>query len=144
MILDVPFIEQRESYDCGAAAAAAVLRFWRWPLPSLHGWPNSVDGTDPRILEAVLRGAGLGVQSGEGELCDLAHHTRQGRPVICLVQHNGCGHWVVCKGVARGHVYLMCPASGDRRVKAAEFAGLWCDTCRDGTRYHHWLIAAWR
>ncbi len=146
-LLDVPLVRQVESHDCGTAAAAMVLKFHRRKVPDLAaaGWPSPIDGTDPRVVEAILRNAGLGVVSGELHESMLAFHVRQGRPVACLIQHNGCGHWVVVVDVAyRRPVQLNCPAEGRRKVRLADFLASWVDVCRDGTRYHQWGVVAWK
>ncbi len=145
-LLDVPLVRQVGPFDCGTAAADMVLRYYRQRMPDLTaaGWPSPIDGTDPRVVEAILRNAGLGVVSGEMDWVDLRHHTGLGRPVACLIQHNGCGHWVVVRGAAYGKVHCLCPAEGEIVLSWSQFDRLWVDVCRDGTRYHQWGVVAWK
>jgi ABC-type bacteriocin/lantibiotic exporter with double-glycine peptidase domain len=142
VILDVPVVLQTSGYDCGTAAARAVFRFHGRQLPDLSalGVPSPIDGTDPRVLEAVCRRAGFGVESGESRLDTLRHHVREGRPAQVLVQRDGCGHWAVVCGVARGRVHLMDPSSGPAVLPVAQFEASWRDVCRDGTLYYRWAV----
>lgn len=143
VILDIPVRLQRAQHDCGDAVARAVLRKWRRPMPDLSaaGWPSLVDGTDPRVLEALFRAAGLPVVSGEMTVEDLRHHARQGRPVVCLVSRNGTGHYIVSKGVRYRRVHAMCPADGSVDFGVDDFEQCWRDVCRDGTVMTNWGIA---
>lgn len=142
MILEVPAVRQKKDYDCGTAAARAVFRFHGKSFPDLSelGVPSPIDGTDPRVLEAIIRRAGLGVESGESRVATLRHHTREGRPALVLIQDHGGGHWAVVCGVERGRVHLMDPSVGPRAIPVAEFEAAWLDVCRDGTLYHCWAV----
>ena len=138
-ILSIPDVRQTADHDCGDAACSAVLRF--------HGLTGRrvatlVDGTDPRTLEAVFWRSGLAVQSGRMDVLDLRHHTRRGRPVVCLVTSDaGGGHWVVVAGVARGSVHYHDPTHGTKRERSAKFAERWRDTDRLGHVFAGWGVA---
>jgi len=141
VVLDLPVKLQANGWSCGEAAARIVFEF--------HGArgkkPRSspIDGTDPRAMETSLWLSGLSVQAGSMDLDDLRHHTRKGRPVICLVtEASGEGHWVVCAGVTRGYVWYSCPADGACKERVASFEARWADVDRMGVRYVRWGLAA--
>lgn len=140
-MLALPPVLQRDGHDCGLAAVRCVAAYHGYAVRKPVGWPCQIDGTDPRILEPYLRANGYGVQSGEMEVGDLRHHAKKGRPVLCLVQRGGVGHWVVSAGVGRNRVYYMDPASGQASEPVAGFWGRWRDVCRDGTNFRGWGIA---
>jgi hypothetical protein len=107
---------------------------------------DPLDGLHPSYLEPALRRAGLKTCSGEMDLGDLRHHTRRGRPVVCLVRLGDTGHYVVVGGVARGRVHLHCPARGPLRVPAdgpGGFPAAWDDIDRHGQRFSRWGLACW-
>lgn len=134
---------QKQGHDCGLAAARCVALYYGRTLRAPTGWPCSIDGTDPRILEPYFRGNGFGVQSGEMLIDDLRHHTRMLRPVLSLVQRGGVGHWVVASGVLRGRVHYMDPSLGLTVEPVAAFRERWRDVCRDGSSFRGWGIAVW-
>lgn len=118
-----------------------------------------MDGVGPDTLEAALWHSGLRVQSGTMDLNDLAHHTKKGRPVICLITEDTTGHWVVVqrvktrlvmrKGWAKAkkirYVHLQCPTIGPYWEPARVFVRRWRDrTHRRGTIYKHWGIAVFK
>ena len=139
MILALPDIRQRNNWSCGEAAVRTVFQFHgaagKIPLAS------PIDGTDPRGLEAAFWRAGLSVQSGSMDLDDLRHHTRKGRPVVCLVTHDGVGHYVVVGGVHRGLVYFQDPLRGAVKQQAEPFEVSWKDVDRFGVRYVRWSVS---
>lgn len=147
-MLAVPPTKQSRSFDCGAACAKAVLAYWelRYPRLSAAGWPSPIDGTDPRVIEALLRKSGLMVQSGEMTMTVVRHHLKNLWPVVCLVREDGgAGHYVVVTGVRRGVVWFMDPSDGEiEREPLGEFVGRWRagDVCRTGSTYRQWGIAA--
>lgn len=140
-ILDLPDVRQRADYDCGAAAFACVTRYWEGRGRKIKSHP--INGTPIDQMEPALLSAGYCVQGGNMEVSDLRHHTRAGRPVLCLIQSDGCGHWVVVRGVNRGRVYIADPADGLRSIAAAEWESLWHDTDRRGTVFRRHGLAVW-
>jgi len=104
-----------------------------------------LDGTDPRILETVLRvRCGCRVLAGDMEIDDLREQTKLWRPVIALVTLDGCGHYVVVAGVERGRVYFQDPLSGPVAMKIADFAAHWRDESRFRDRFTRWGLATWK
>jgi ABC-type bacteriocin/lantibiotic exporter with double-glycine peptidase domain len=145
VILDVPRVLQRTDTDCGRACYRAVIRYWRkrGDLPEV----DAFDGVHPLFLEPAFRRSGLRVSSGEMDVDMLRALTRLGRPVVCLVQHGDSGHeghYVVCRGIARGFAYLMDPLSGFVSEKLDTFSYRWHDTDRSGTVYRGHGVCAWK
>lgn len=142
MVIDLPDYRQPTDASCGQTAAKVVYGYFGRRGVRPQGTP--IDGTDPRTLESALRLAGLVVQSGSMDADDLKHHTRKGRPVVCLVtEADGTGHWVVVAGVRRGRVHFHCPLVGPRVEPVAAFAARWHDSDRVAVRYEQWGIACW-
>lgn len=143
----LPDIRQAHTWDCGPTAARIVFRCLRRrmtpdTLSRLNASP--IDGTDPRALEGALRAAGLGVQSGEMTWDDLRHHTAAGRPVVCLVNANGVGHYVVCGGIDCGRARIQDPAAGPVEIGRSAFLSSWRDVDRWGVHYRQFGIASYR
>jgi ABC-type bacteriocin/lantibiotic exporter with double-glycine peptidase domain len=140
-LIDLPDVRQRADHDCGAAVFACVTRYWEGRGRKIKSHP--IHGTPPDQLEPAFRAAGYLVSSGNMTVGDLKHHAGQGRPVVCPVQWDGCGHWVVVRGVARGRVYLMDPANGPTSVTLAEWEACWHDADRRATVYERHGLAVW-
>jgi len=142
MKLILPDLRQTTGYTCGLTCARIIYDFLgvRGKLPAAT--PH--DGTDPMALESAFRVSGLSVQSGTMDLRDLWHHTRQGRPVVCLVTYQGCGHYVVVGGVERNRVHYQCPEIGPSAEYASEFEKKWQDLShRWGHDFKHHGVAVW-
>jgi len=108
----VPFIQQMEAADCGAAALAMVLAYHgkTVPLDAIRAACGTNRGTDAL---GIVRGAQLYGLRGRGvqlELGDL-HHLPRG-----AILHWGFNHFVVLDRVRRRTVDLVDPAYGRRRV----------------------------
>lgn len=142
-LLKLPKVKQRAPYDCGEAAARCAFAYFNLEYPDLTaaGWPNPIDGLDPRVLEAVFRVAGLNVQAGEMTLEDLKHHAANDRPVLALIRLGKDGHWVVSRGVSRNRVYVMDPAGVAGAYSSAEWHERWRDICRGGHVFYQFGIA---
>lgn len=143
IMLTIPDVRQRADYDCGAACVAAVLRALGIKVPvELWDLANPVQGMPPDTVEAVLRGAGVRVVSGQMSAADLQHFTRSGAPVLCPVNSGGEGHWVVVTGVGRGRVHFHDPAAGPTSLRVKEFLPMWQDSHWLGGVYKNWGIVA--
>lgn len=138
----IPDVRQRSDFDCGQAAVEAVFRY-HGLTGAVRRLANPVQGMAPDTLEAVLRSVGLAVLSGEMTAADLRHLTATGRPVLCPIQHDGVGHWVVAAGVARGKVHYHDPLAGPRSLRLAEWADRWTDTGRHGTAFVRFGVCGW-
>lgn len=140
-LLDLPDTRQRAEFDCGAAVFACVTRYWEGRGRRLKSHP--LHGTPPDQLEPSFRAAGYSVLGGEMSVDALRSLTGIGWPVACLIQSDGCGHWVAVRGVRRGRVYLMDPADGLRSVAVPEWEAVWHDADRRGTVYRRHGLAVW-
>ena len=85
MVPHFPLVLQEKSNDCGAAALAAVERFWGHSAS-----PASIEAalgrTDNRLragdIETHARNSGLSAYVFFGTMTDIVHELRQGRPII--------------------------------------------------------------
>lgn len=141
---------QRADDDhCGAVCAAVALDLCGFDSKEstgrvARGLPvTSLDGVDPRTMEAFLRCQGCRVQSGEMTIADLRHHTNEGRPVLCLI-HDFGGHWVVVTGALWGSVSYHCPLYGPQVRTPKLWSANWYDVDRYGAEYRGFGIAAWK
>jgi hypothetical protein len=139
-------VRQKSQYDCGIVAVKVLLRALgkRLTPDNIKALSTSpIDGTDPRAIEALLRKLGLHVLSGEMTWNDLVYFT-QTRPVICLITHDGVGHWVVASGIKDGKMHYHDPSNGPLYMGKKKWHETWSDIDRLGAVYRQWGIAAWR
>lgn len=141
--------QRQDDWHCGPVVAAVILDLCGFPEAEstervARGLPVCyLDGVDPRTLESFLWAQGVKCQSGSMVVADLAHHTRHGRPVACLINEHG-GHWVVVTRTSRNCVFFHDPLAGQRMMGKRKFAEIWLDTDRFGNRLVHFGIACVR
>lgn len=141
-----PDLRQLDGWSCGGVVARVCLELVGWAPRFAAAAPvclttTALDGTDPRALEALFRRCGLAVAAGEMDWRDLAYHTGRGRPVACLVQLEGCGHWVAVWSASSRRVRWQCPATGPREAPPAVFRRDWWDWDRHGVDYRCFGVA---
>ncbi len=142
MLLAVPDVRQRKTYDCGPACVKTIdqMHGRRFPLSKytseLVASPS--DGTDPRTIERYLRQLGYGVVSGEMSVESLQFFCRQNLPVIVLLH----GHYLIVYRFARRKVCVQDPLDGPRSIKILDFEREWKDHDRVET-FKQWGIVAW-
>ncbi|MBI5240742.1 MAG: C39 family peptidase [Elusimicrobia bacterium] len=149
----VPIVEQETGYSCGAAAALAVLRYWRAydgderSLYELLG-TRPKDGTPPDNMARAFSQLGLDSALRENmTLEDLRLALRQGASVILDIQawrededtpwseRWDDGHYVVLTGMDEHYAYVMDPSTPERYtyLSLAELLERWHDyEDRDG------------
>lgn len=145
-MLTLSDMRQAYSYDCGIVAVKVLLRALgkRLTPENMRALSTSpIDGTDPRAIESLLRKLGLHVLSGEMTWYDLVYFT-QTRPVICLINSDGIGHWVVAAGIKDGRMHYQDPSDGPKHLGKKKWLDIWRDVDRLGAVYRQWGIAAWR
>lgn len=127
---------QKYDYSCGAAALSTILQYyWEDPVTEKQilevlfkmltteelqdRTKNGMAITDLRLI-AVKMGylASIGTLSFD-------KLTEAKVPVIVPIRINDYDHFVVCRGVAGGHVYLADPLRGNVRATIAEFCDQW-------------------
>jgi predicted double-glycine peptidase len=125
--LDVPYVRQTESTDCGAAALAMVMQYWSRQKPLAD--PAAAE--ESRIYSALAPGAKEGIRGNalkgyledhgfrafvfNGELSDLRTHIGKGRPLVVCLKPGGASpelHYVVVVGIGNSAVYFHDPARG--------------------------------
>src|SRR5579859_2014165 len=117
-----PHVYQLDEMDCGAAALAAVTRYFGHPVSLskirelVH---TSIDGTS---LLGIARGAeelGLRARTVRASKSNL-----DSLPLPAIVHWEG-NHWVVLYEVGPRHVRIGDPATGVRRIDRDEFLQKW-------------------
>lgn len=136
--VSVPQIRQQGTSDCGAAALASVLGYWGRPT-QLATIERAVDtgsgGASAAELERFARAQGLFAYVFYGELSDLEHELRAGRPVIVGVVKpyapgHGLSHYEVVTGYepVQKRVMTFDPARGLRVNDLTGFMAEWQPT----------------
>lgn len=136
----VELVRQRGIKDCGSAALATVLLYWR-PDGSpalrreaiearLRDRPD--EGLSAGELRDYARQHGFSAFVLEGAFSDLEHELRLGRPVIVgvhkpLSSGDALSHYEVFIGYhpEKGQVLTLDPAHGMRRNNLAGFLAEW-------------------
>ena len=122
MVQNFPYVPQANQSDCGAAALAAVLRYWGHPAT-----PQSIEAAigadDNRLkagdMEAYARSVGMRSYVFFGTMKDVVHELEQGRPVIVglgkmVEEKKALSHYQVVVGWEpnKKQVLLLDPARG--------------------------------
>ena len=118
----IPFIQQIDEMDCGAACLAMVTRGFgrRVSLARIRQLINTgLDGTSLRSICRAGEELGLATRSVKSSSLHLDK-----MPVPAIV-HWDEYHWIVMTGVTRRHVSVVDPAAGRRRYTRAEFEKKW-------------------
>jgi ATP-binding cassette subfamily B protein len=118
----VPFIQQIDEMDCGAACLAMVTRAFgrRVSLARIRQLVNTgLDGSSLRSICRAGEELGLAARSVKSS---VGHLDRMPLPAIV---HWDEYHWLVLERVGRKHVHVVDPALGKRRLTRAEFEGKW-------------------
>ena len=138
LVRDVPFVRQRSDRDCGAAALAMVLAYWRVPasLDDILAAAPPVDGgIRAGDLRDVARKKGLQAFIVAGTLADIMEQVARGRPILVglakpLASGRAAAHYEVVVGINRPKrlVLTLDPDRGLRENSAEGFAREWVPT----------------
>jgi ABC-type bacteriocin/lantibiotic exporter with double-glycine peptidase domain len=129
----VPFVKQRSERDCGAAAAAMVLRYWGVPASATDAAAPLAGerGLKASELRELVRARGLDAFLVRGEPADLRAEIERRRPLIvglvARARGTAIGHYEVVIGFhhARRRILTLDPAAGWRESSFEEFAAEW-------------------
>jgi ABC-type bacteriocin/lantibiotic exporter with double-glycine peptidase domain len=134
----VPFVEQQREMDCGAAAAAMVLAFWRHPAAEQAIWqaarPRAGHGLSAGWLRNYLRRSGLTAYLVHGAIDDVAQELARGSPVLVGVMKasgkTGLTHYqvVVAMSTGKATIVVLDPATGWRESRVDDFEKEWART----------------
>jgi ABC-type bacteriocin/lantibiotic exporter with double-glycine peptidase domain len=133
-VADVPLVKQKQETDCGAAAIAMVVAYWTGAAPPglvAAVGPATARGIKARRLRDFARDRGLAAYLLRGEVADLEHELRAGRPILVgLVKPQKKGvltHYevVVAYHPERRVVVTLDPAEGWRQNSLDGFLAEW-------------------
>ncbi len=118
----IPFIQQIDEMDCGAACLAMVCRHFgrRVNLSRIRELCHvSSDGTSLAGICSAASNLGLAARAVKASLRNLP------RMPLPAIAHWEGRHWVVVYRVSESHVWMADPASGHRKVPRAGFEAKW-------------------
>jgi ABC-type bacteriocin/lantibiotic exporter with double-glycine peptidase domain len=132
----VPDFRQEHDYDCGASAARIAAASWGLGFKTNAEWIEALgtnsQGTLVTRIVACLESFGLLVSVVERMTVDELRVARA--PVICPIQGDGGGHYVVVAEVDLQDVHLQDPSRGRVKMPIAEFERGWHDFGVNGVR----------
>jgi ABC-type bacteriocin/lantibiotic exporter with double-glycine peptidase domain len=138
-VRDVPFVRQHQDLDCGAAAVAMVLAYWRVPATDAEmaelARLAEAEGIRAGTLRDLARRKGLEAFVVSGTPADIADQLARGRPVLVglakpLSSGRAVTHYEVVVGInrARHLILTLDPARGMRENTYEGFAREWVPT----------------
>lgn len=142
-LLELPDYRQKDGFSCGEVALKIVLSYYSSKPIRKPARACPIQGLHPSTLQAVFRWEGYKTITGNMLIEDLKLHHSLGRPVICVIQSDGVGHYVVSRGVRRNQVHYQCPTHGICQKNAHEFLTKWYDYDSDGNEFRQWGVAVW-
>lgn len=124
----VPDVRQERADDCGVAAAAMVLAYWRRDAPEEA--PVRDGGLRAAEVRGLLRARGLRAYVIEGTVDDLRHELGAGRPVIVgtvtpVSRRRAQSHYVVVIAISDDAVAALDPATGLTELPLDRFTAAW-------------------
>lgn len=129
----VPLVRQHRLADCGAAAAAMVLGYWRHPV-TVEALTREMavpeGGLAARDVRTLLRRRGLHAFVIAGTLDDLGHELAAGRPVIVgtmepVDRRHVRSHYLVVVAMQPGQIVTLDPSAGWQVVPEQAFLVEW-------------------
>lgn len=132
----VPVLHQAHEHDCGITALQMVLAHYGRSVPSELQAAHSVSTRwSAGELEDVAQAAGFAAYVVPGEIADLVHELRQGRPVVVgtakpTVTGEAVAHYEVVVGIHpdRQRVATLDPAVGMQQNSYEGFLQEWVST----------------
>jgi predicted double-glycine peptidase len=135
MVQNFPLVRQTGNDDCGAAALAAVVRYWGYSA-SAQSIEAALGRADNRLragdMEAYARSVGLGSYVFFGTMKDIVHELERGRPVIVglgkmIEENKAVSHYEVVVGYEpqKKQLLLLDPARGFLVDSLDSFAKEW-------------------
>ena len=131
----VPEVRQVERRDCGAAALAMVLGYWRLPVTrdeiAVANPPAPERGIRAAALRDFARARGLQAFVIKGELADLEREVQRHRPVVVgmmkVYGNKAYAHYEVVIGINRQaeRILTLDPAAGLRVNSREGFTAEW-------------------
>jgi ABC-type bacteriocin/lantibiotic exporter with double-glycine peptidase domain len=130
VLLDVPFVKQREKNGCGVASLSMVMQYWarqQGRAPSARAGQRAIEqALDPRArgiantaLEGYLRASGYRTFAFSGRWGDLRENLEKGRPLIVGLGPEGKKgplHYVVVAGIDWEHDFVFLNDPAERKL----------------------------
>lgn len=114
----IPFVQQLENADCGAACVAMVMQFHGSAIrldEARQAVGVGLDGTNARAILDAVQTHGMRARGVSLDVDDLKHLPK------ASILHWEFNHFVVFDRVVGGHVELVDPGFGRRRVPLDQF-----------------------
>ncbi|MBL8840406.1 MAG: C39 family peptidase [Planctomycetes bacterium] len=131
----VPFVAQVGREECGSAALAMILGYWRIDASEADvraACPSAPEvGTAATTLRDHSRAKGLSAWVIRGEFADLEHELARGRPVLVGLLQSWSdatwSHYAVVVGISRANdcVVTIDPARGWQKYALGGFLDEW-------------------
>ncbi len=121
-IRKIPYVEQIDEMDCGAASLAMICRHYgrNVNLPRIRELCHtSRDGTSLKAICQAATELGLAARALKVSMRNLPL-----MPLPAIVHWEG-NHWMVLYDVSETYVRVADPALGPRRIPRAEFESKW-------------------
>ncbi len=118
----IPFVQQIDEMDCGAASLAMICRHFgrNVSLPRIRQLCHTAnDGTSLKAICAAATELGLAARALKVSTRNLPH-----LPLPAIVHWQG-NHWIVLFDVGKKSVRVADPGSGIRRIPLAKFQEKW-------------------
>jgi hypothetical protein len=137
LVRGVPFVAQRSTRDCGPAALAMVLAYFRVAPPAADDPELARGDVRAGALRDVARARGLDAYVVSGTFDDLFAQVGRGRPVLvgvakpmALTGGRARAHYEVVVGLNRSRRLILSldPAAGLRENTLEGFAREWAPT----------------
>jgi ABC-type bacteriocin/lantibiotic exporter with double-glycine peptidase domain len=131
--LDVPFVSQSQSNDCGPAALASVLAFHGRALPldevTRRVFTPGLERTLLPDMENYARSQGFATRSGRGDADLIRQSVSGGSPVILMLEVGGRlysqGHYVVVYGHDPQGFLMHVGTGADRYLSEQDLLERW-------------------
>lgn len=148
-MINLPDIRQNTKFSCGSACVQAICMYFevggkdqKEYIKRLH---TTHSGTHPDDIVDFLKKKHLKVEKVEKMSLDkLEKAVSDGKPVICAIQSNNYGHYVVAIGVDSKSVHFHDPEAGKRSMAKDKFVDDWHDRDKNGKFYNHLGIIAFK
>lgn len=122
-VLDVPFIEQKDTECCGLVALGMVIKYWNEtnePMAFINDIECPEGGFSGKELKKIAFSRGFDSHIFRGNLPLLFQHLLATRPIIILLCRYVSYHYVVVSGYSENGRFIVDDPSRGKRFIAIE------------------------